>query len=163
MSTRLCSPHPPDDSVTRAGLFMLEGGRAWWYPKLPQVRRNGQAIWKLGRSGQLALFEVCGDHLQFFHLMIQEYLAAVHVFTLLERGEKFPMWLHDEDEFALGTHHFFGALCAQRSFGIKAYIDEAEAASVRGNLLRLLRRAFVVNDRFAIEGLFNLFKLMRID
>jgi len=127
------------------------------------VRRNGQAIWKLGRSGQLALFEVCGDHLQFFHLMIQEYLAAVHVFTLLERGEKFPMWLHDEDEFALGTHHFFGALCAQRSFGIKAYIDEAEAASVRGNLLRLLRRAFVVNDRFAIEGLFNLFKLMRID
>eukprot|EP00403_Amphidinium_massartii_P049747 CAMPEP_0178465680 /NCGR_PEP_ID=MMETSP0689_2-20121128/51489_1 /TAXON_ID=160604 /ORGANISM="Amphidinium massartii, Strain CS-259" /LENGTH=1237 /DNA_ID=CAMNT_0020092633 /DNA_START=429 /DNA_END=4142 /DNA_ORIENTATION=+ len=128
------------------------------------TRRNGLALWKLGRSGQLALFEVCGDHLQFFHLMIQEYLAAAHVFTLLERGEKFPAWLHEDDEFALGAHHFFGALSMQKNFAIRQHIDESEVgpANVRSNLLRLLQRAFVVGDRFAIEGLFNLFSRMSL-
>merc|ERR1719191_2654840 len=39
-------------------------------------------LWSLASTGKLSLFQVVGEHVQIFHLSIQEFLAAEHAWKI---------------------------------------------------------------------------------
>ena len=49
-----------------------------------ELQRAMEELWSMARSGQVALFEAIGANLQIFHLTMQEFIAARHVWKLLD-------------------------------------------------------------------------------
>mmetsp|Transcript_75844 Transcript_75844/g.180150 ORF Transcript_75844/g.180150 Transcript_75844/m.180150 type:complete len:1298 (-) Transcript_75844:149-4042(-) len=123
----------------------------------------GRSMWRLAEGGQCALFCAAGDHeVKFFHLTMQEYLAAVYAVKLMEEGAPFPVWLTINNSFAMGVHRFLGELATSNGFPFteeQAWAFQAPAmrkSSLPRSLMRLLESAFANKDRFAVAGLCEL-------
>lgn len=102
-------------------------------------------------AGQLALVSVAGSRVKLFHASFQDFLAAQHLWRLLEKGEAFPAWAAKEGRgnvFAVETARFLGALAVGQGI-----LSPDRINSLQAGLAAVLRNVSSVGDEEATRGL----------
>jgi hypothetical protein len=113
-------------------------------------------LWALAQKGQLALFNREGHKLQFFHLSIQEYLAAKHAWINSPTWSNyvivatFPSWLTKNVPHAIGACRFLAVLAPLQPSKVLSNINNGHC---RGPLTRIFVNTISSGDLNASRSL----------
>ena len=116
-----------------------------------------QNMWTMAREGKVPLFDNVGVGVQIFHLAVQEHLAGLHLWNLLERHQYDLGWITDilsnknKNDFGLGVARSFGYISGTKSTSLTSSVF----SQVRAQLLPLLVRACQWDDVEASVGLIS--------